>query len=371
MNFDKNTIIGFVLLMILLFGYIFVTNQQQAAYMKEKHIKDSIANAGKPQKIISPEQKKSKDVSSSLAKDSLKKEMLSTSSLPEQLTFIENDLMKVAFTNKGGYPKYIEIKSQKDVSGKPVVLGGNTHQLSYSLKTKAGQLINSSEVDYAVELKGNSGSDVQEIIYSISDSSGKLIEHAFSINKDEYLIKWDIRSSASTLIPDQKIKLQWSMPVAQQEKDLKYEKGQSNIGYFENGEYDFDASGTGDSRTLGSKTQWIGIKQQFFNATVIAPNNFSQVKTEWTVPGEEADSLRQVMNVKSLLELNIGSTSSFSVPLQLYFGPNDYHILKKYGMKLESHVQLGYGIFAFVKYINRFVIMPVFDFLHNHMASVG
>ena len=50
MNFDKNTIIGFVLLMILLFGYIFVTNQQQAAYMKEKHIKDSIANACNPKK---------------------------------------------------------------------------------------------------------------------------------------------------------------------------------------------------------------------------------------------------------------------------------------------------------------------------------
>jgi YidC/Oxa1 family membrane protein insertase len=59
------------------------------------------------------------------------------------------------------------------------------------------------------------------------------------------------------------------------------------------------------------------------------------------------------------------------IPLQLYYGPSDYNVLKKYGNKMESLVPYGSGIFAFVKYINRHFLLPVFDFLRSHVASMG
>ncbi|MFN9958534.1 MAG: YidC/Oxa1 family membrane protein insertase, partial [bacterium] len=88
-------------------------------------------------------------------------------------------------------------------------------------------------------------------------------------------------------------------------------------------------------------------------------------------PGSDADSLQQVLTAKNLLRFDLAGASSATVPLQLYYGPNDYQGLKKYGLHLENHVQLGYGIFAFVKYINRFVVMPVFEFFHKYIASLG
>ncbi len=373
MNFDKNTVIGFVLLMVLLFGYIFVTNQQQAALMKEKHIKDSVANAGKIKKqvptAVTPIQS---DSIVSVMKDSATPGGLTKTDLPEQITVIENKLMKIGFTNKGGYPKYVELKNFKNADGRAVVLGEKANQFSYPLKLQDGNTAFSNELAYSIKQSGIATDSIQQVIYSVTGASGAVIEHVFVIRDNDYMFSWDISANqASSLFPEQKIKFQWNTIAAQLEKDLKYEKGQSNIGYYENDEYDFDASGTGDSRTLGSGTKWIGIKQQFFNTTIVAPNNFSQVKSDWTVPGEEADSLKQVMDVKTAFELNTGNTSGFTIPLKLYFGPNDYHILKSYGLRLESHVQLGYGIFAFVKYINRFVIMPVFDFLHDNISSVG
>jgi YidC/Oxa1 family membrane protein insertase len=373
MNFDKNTIVGFVLLMILLFGYIFVTNQQQAALMKEKHLKDSIASLNKPKARNSvPVNAATTDSVKIPLQDTAKPGTFVKSDIPEKITIVENDLIKVAFTNKGGYPKYIELKNYKNTAGLPVVLGQKLHQLSYPVKSQNGSALQSTDIDFLCNVKGSSSDNVQQISYQVTDASGVSLEHLFYLKKGEYMIDWDIRVNGSgQLFPDQQLGLSWGMIADQQEKDLKYEKGQSNIGYYNNDEYNFDAIGTGDTKTLDAKTRWVGIKQQFFNSTIIAPNNFSKVVTEWTVPGEEADSMKQVVNVKSRLEIGTGGTSSFNIPLKLYYGPNDYHILKSYGMQLESHVQLGYGIFAFVKYINRYVIMPVFDFLHQYIASIG
>lgn len=373
MNFDKNTIVGFVLLMILLFGYIFVTNQQQAALMKEKHLQDSLANLTKPKARNSIPVNIAKTDSVNIpSQDTAKPGTFVKSDIPEKITIVENDLMRVAFTNKGGYPKYVELKNHKNTAGKPVVLGQKFHQLSYPVKSQNGSTLQSTDIDFISNVKGSSTDNLQQISYLVSDAAGVSLEHVFSIKKGEYMIDWDIRVNGSgQLFPDQQLGLSWGMIADQQEKDLKYEKGQSNIGYYNNDEYNFDAIGTGDTKSLDAKTRWIGIKQQFFNSTIIAPNNFSKVVTEWMVPGEDADSLKQVVNVKSRLDIGTGATSSFNIPLKLFYGPNDYHILKSYGMQLESHVQLGYGIFAFVKYINRFVIMPVFDFLHQYIASIG
>jgi YidC/Oxa1 family membrane protein insertase len=372
MNLDRNTIIGFVLLMILLFGYIFVTNQQQAAYLKEKHLKDSVENAKKP--VIKKDSLKIADNEPAIlqSSDTIAAGTMAKSNLPEQMVEAENDFMKIGFTSKGGYPKYVLLKNHLNPEGKPVVLGEKGLNFSYPVKTPDGSTLPSSELSYSLEKTGYTGDSIQQIICSLQSPDGTALQHIFVIRKNDYMFEWNIRAvNAGKTIPDQTIKLGWDMTTAQLEKDLKYEKGQSNIGYVENGEYDFDAAGTGDSRKLGGQTQWIGIKQQFFNATIIAPNKFSEINTEWIVPGEEADSLHQVMRVKSILNLNIGNSSSFELPLRLYFGPNDYHTLKKYNMQLESHVQLGYGIFAFVKYINRFVILPVFDFLNNYVSSIG
>src|SRR5690606_28111751 len=69
------------------------------------------------------------------------------------------------------------------------------------------------------------------------------------------------------------------------------------------------------------------------------------------------------------IELQPGSTAS--VPLQLYYGPSEYKILKQYENQLEEMVPYGSGVFAFVKYINRYFLLPVFDFIQKHVASMG
>ena len=53
MNFDRNTVIGFVVLAVLFFGFFYYNSREQAANLKNKErelaIKDSIARLNKPQ----------------------------------------------------------------------------------------------------------------------------------------------------------------------------------------------------------------------------------------------------------------------------------------------------------------------------------
>lgn len=372
MNFDKNTVIGFVILMVLLFGYIFFTQQQQATLMKEKQrIADSVARVEQLKKKVQDTVTLQQPAATmdTVMQATLPGSFVVNASTPEQITIVENDLMKVTFTNKGGYPKSVELKNYKRYDGKPVVLGGEGHQLVYSINTGDNQSARTSQLNFNVGTVLSEG-DVQTITYSLSDSAGRLIEHRYRIKKNDYLIEWDVKfDGADRLLTQGILNLNWDIVTHKQEKDIKYEKGQSNIGYQEDGNYDFSAAGNGDDIKLGDKTQWIGVKQQFFNTSMIAGSKYAAAETAWMVP--ESDSLNHVMEVKSTLKFSLTGLREATIPLKLYYGPNDYHTLKRYNLGLENHVQLGYGIFAFVKYINRFIIMPVFDFFHQHMTSIG
>lgn len=289
----------------------------------------------------------------------------------EQLTVVENEVMKVTFTSKGGYPRQVELKKYKRFDGTPIVLGGQGHQLVYSVQTGTNQTALTSQLDFVssgVTRKGNN----QEIRFVLGGEGTPLLEHVFVIRENEYMIDWNIRiNGVNRLLTQGVLNLNWDIVTRQQEKDLKYEKGQSNIGYNENNSYDFDAAANGDTRKFGDKTKWIGVKQQFFNTTLIAPNNFSFAETKWVVPASNLDSLQQVMSVATTARFDVKAASEATIPLQLYYGPNEYKTLKKYNLLLENHVQLGYGIFAFVKYINRFIVMPVFDFFSKFISSYG
>lgn len=374
MNFDRNTIIGFVAMMVLLFGYIFFTQRQQGALEADKkRIADSVAQVEAIKRKAAEE--KAKALAAQKPADTAAQAPIAADEFQtggaEQTTVVENEVMKVSFTSKGGYPKSIELKNYKRFDGKQVVLGGNTHHLIYPVNAGANKSAKTSDLQFAAGAVTTTA-DGQAITFSVSNAAGQMIEHIYKIKNNSYLIDWTIQlKGADKLLTQGILNLNWDITANQQEKDLKYEKGQSNIGFVEEGDYDFEAAGTGDSKKFGEKTKWIGVKQQFFNTSLIAVNNFASAETNWTVPESKDDSLQKVMDVQSTLRFNLAGVSAATIPMQLYFGPNDYHILKSFDNKLESHVQLGYGIFAFVKYINRFVVMPVFDFFNKNIGSMG
>lgn len=373
MNFDRNTIIGFVLLMLLLFGFMFISERQRAEFAKQKQKEaDSIAAVKKAKQRL---QDSAAALLPTINADTVQNAdtLAGVQSVlaPEQLTVVENKRIKVTFTNKGAYPRSVELKDYRRWDGSSVVLGGPQHLLVYDINIGNNAATSTENLSFGTPEITRNG-DVQLVRYSLVQANGTNIVHEFTIRDDEYLMDWNLKLNGTDRLFTQGIlNIQWNILANQQEGDLKYEKGQSNLAWNENNAYDFTQAGTGGSEKLGDKTKWVGVKQQFFNTTMLAKNNFSYAASSWTVPAEDDTANRYVMDVKSQLRFELKGLSSATVPMQLYFGPNDYHILSKYDNLLASHVQLGYGIFAFVKYINRYIVMPVFDFFSKYVGSLG
>src|SRR5687767_13759641 len=97
-------------------------------------------------------------------------------------------------------------------------------------------------------------------------------------------------------------------------------------------------------------------------------NKLKSPFTNWLV---REDTNRIIMRAVTAAKIDVGISDRAQIPLQLYYGPSDYNILKKYDNDMEEIVPYGSGLFAFVKPINRYFLLPVFDFLQKNVASMG
>ena len=137
MKFDRNTVLGFVILAALFFGYFFYNNKEQTAYRKNKAIQDSIENAKHPKpRLDTLAARKDSVVNDSINKTTRAGDFQGAVTGTEQLVFAENELIRVTFTNKGGQPKVVELKKFKNQdSGLVKLAGTDFDKISYSINS--------------------------------------------------------------------------------------------------------------------------------------------------------------------------------------------------------------------------------------------
>lgn len=374
MNFDRNTVIGFVLLALLLFGFFYYTNKQQAALQKQRATQDSIAArakdslAGINQQKITPVQKDSGQVQNPAvaAADSTGR-FAAARQGTEKLVSVENDLLKIVFTNKGGQLKYVELKKFKAPDSSNVKLAGTGFdKIDYRVVSGPDKTDSISGLYFSDAQIQKNGND-QVVTYQLQSNDGNSITHTFTVTPD-YMINFDLSiNGVQQLLPGNNLLLTWQNQAVQQQKDLSYEKQQSQIGYRVDGDYDYSSAMSSDNEEFSKPVNWVAVKQQFFNSALIAKNNFSSGSISWVAPSDEKTVVKAVANLK----VQLPNSPNATVPLALYFGPTDYTTLKKYHNDMENMVNLGSGIFAFVKYINRWIILPVFDLFSKFTSNFG
>ena len=89
---------------------------------------------------------------------------------------------------------------------------------------------------------------------------------------------------------------------------------------------------------------------------------------EWAV---QQESEKEVVRSTANMKVQVPAAASATVPFSIYYGPSDYHLLKKYDMKFEKLVNLGQGMYAFVRPLNKFIILPIFDFMKSFVGNYG
>jgi YidC/Oxa1 family membrane protein insertase len=372
MKFDRNTVIGFVVLAALFAGYFIVTSNEQKAYMKQKAIDDSIRAAGIKPKVIDTLAYRI----DSMRRDSMQRlatagGFQATLNGTEKVVYVENELFKVALTNKGGQPKWVELKKFKNMdSGHVKLAASNFDNISYAIKTgdnNSDQVANFYFQKIDSVTNPDKSTTVSFTLQADSAASTSIV-HSYTIRPDEYMVDFDVQiNGANQLLPDGTMNLIWQYTAAQQESSLTFEEQNTQIGYVEDGEFDYHTIGKRKTVDFNDgPVKWLGVRQRFFNTFLVAKNDFSSGKMEWVIPAPDQKIVMQSTSTMKVKLAN-GGNAGFSI----FYGPADYHTLRKYDLKFDKLINLGQGPYAFVRPLNRFVVLPVWDFIKGFVGNFG
>jgi YidC/Oxa1 family membrane protein insertase len=360
---DRNTVIGFVLLAALLFLYLFLsTKSSQELQEQKKRQQDSLALVRRVNDSIAA----TRDTTSiKPSADTAGLAKIGT----EQFSIVENGVFKIAFTNKGGQVKSVELKKYASATGKPIVLNGTSYdKISYSINIAPNQAAQSSELYFAPAVITTNADKSSTVNYKLSLATGEYITHQFTLRPNDYMIDWNVQmNGADKLLSQGNFNLIWQSQPVKQEKDVVYERQQTNICFYEDGDFDYIMSRT--EKKFEKPVQWVSIAQQFFNSTLIAKNNFNSGDVSWVKETTDSSAIIAKATATLQAKIPIGSVAVF--PMQLYYGPNHYGILKKQAPEMDKIVNLGRDFYAFVRPINKFIVMPVFDLFKSFIASYG
>jgi YidC/Oxa1 family membrane protein insertase len=372
MGMDRNTVIGFVLIGVLLIGMFYINSRSNQAYLAEKkRVEDSIAATKPKQDIIALKADSLKLDSLHKAQQQLPSAFITDTTNKERFDTLENDVMKIVFTNKGGQPKTVELKKYNRFDGKPLLLeSGNFNKISYQINSgQVNQTSQTASIPFVTGGKVIAADKTQGISFILKDSTGREIVHQFSLRPDSYLVDFNIgMNGADKLVSQNTLNLTWQTETQQAEKDKAYERQQTHICYYKNGDYDFEYLGSGDDKRFEKPVDWLAVKQQFFVSALVAKNKIQSSFVKWTVPTDSSNVIAQTI---ADCKFSLNGTSAVNIPLQLYYGPSDYNVLNKAGNEMQNIVPYGSGVFAFVKYINRHFLLPIFDFFRKNIASMG
>jgi len=375
-KFDPKQLIGYVLIAVLATWMLYNNKpteeelKQQEAQKTEEVVKETSA-----EKVVVE-----KDFSANSVKDSASLVQLNNklgvfaygASLPSAtnaVTEITNDVLKLNFSNKGGYLNSVELTDFKTHDQKPLYLVKDDNaSLNIKLTTTDNRILNTKDLYFEPSVTKNG--DNQVVSMKLKVSATQFLEYRYEIEASDYRVDFSIRSQglANVINTANGVDLNWNLKARVNEKSLTYENQNTAIHFFQDGDLECLGLTVGDD--IAENINWVGFKQHFFSSILLADTTFEKitVKQDNYIESDttEADFLK---GFELQTQLNVAG-GEINQNMSWYYGPNDYQILKSYeGLGLEKNVNLGWGIFG---WINKFLFIPIFGFLSAHLgASLG
>ena len=379
---DKNTIIGFILILLVLFAFFFWNRPSQEQIEAQRRYQDSIASLTQSQieeqQVVI--QGQAKEAELGVNSDSLGQARLTakfgdfagTAQGTEELITLENDLMILKITTKGGRIYSVQLKNYTDYKKNPLMLfQDNDAQFSLTIETNNNRIFNTDELFFEAV---NTAPLETTLRLKAGDDAG--IDFVYRLHPDDYMVDFSIvphhlqdyiKSGTSSLY------LNWAQKMRQLEQGRKYEEQYTRLTY----KYFLDDveqlnNAKNDSKSITNKLKWIGYKDQFFSSALIAPEGFTSAQVESQYMEDEV----YLKQYTSIMSVDFEPKLEKSIDLNFYFGPNDYNLLKRYDktkfagqdLQLEKLVPLGWSLF---RYINKWIIIPIFDWLTSWISSIG
>jgi len=387
-----NSIIGIALIFLILIGYSILTQPTQEEIDAVQNRRDSIAKI--ENEILQRQQDQENNLSPAPARGredpTLQKSTVPTNTLlseqakerfgpfanaaegENKYITIENELIKITLSTKGGRVYSVELKNYQTHDSLPLILfDGDSSTFSLNFVTQNRSI---STKDLYFKPDGNSftvsSKNKKTLSMRLYAGEDKYIEYLYSLRGNSYTLDFNIKFSGMQDIVASNanyLDLEWGINVHRQEKNLNYERQNTTIYYkYLDDEVDYLSETSDERETLKTKVKWVGFKQQFFTSAIIAENSFDKPTYIETVTKEGSE--KYVKSLTANLTIPYIHQSEESFPMRLYFGPNHYKTLKEFDLEMEKLIPLGWGIF---RWVNIYIIIPTFNFLEKYISSYG
>lgn len=360
---DKNSAIGFGLLIALLIGYFTYNNYSQKKFQEQQRA-DSIAYAkAHPQPVASPAKDPVADTATDRINDSLRRLMPPAYNGTAQDLVLENSKLALTINTKGAYPSAARLKDFVTYGKEPLYLfRGAKNNMSLVLPADNGTN-STADLFFSPEQRTEANGD-KTLELSADMGNGKKVVITYSLPADGYMLQYNIRLSG---MPGGTLPLTWNLQGQSTEKDVANERTATQIYYrYRDNDDDYFTVTEDKTKTLDKPVNWLGYRQLYFSTALIAGDGFNKVNIRSNTQLPETDVVSRSAFV---FDLPVAAGSDQQFKLRWYIGPNDYNTLKSYGIGLEDMVPYGYGIFSFVKYINKWFLLPLFTFLSSTVGN--
>ena len=367
---NKNNLIGFVLIGVIMFGFTWYQSKQYNKQMEAQAQLDSIAFVEQMAAMAKDSVLKAENAANVAVQTmpAYKDSLLTEARLADaQVYKLSNDKIEVEFTTRGAQPYSVKINDYMTYDSTALYLI-KPEQSQYGVSVYAGENINTKDFVFNVVEHNDS-----LIVMQLPFAQGGYIQQVYSLSEGSYMVQNELSFvGMETLIPRNvsMLDIDWNVVIPRLEKGYKNEKQYSKMNYYFTGDKKSEEVGRGrdGSERINTKMKWFAFQQQFFSAIMTSGSEFASADLSVKYFAED-DPSRNLMACSAKLRSDFnGGSSVISLPYEFYFGPNDYRGLKAYDMKYEKIIPLGGWMVA---WFSRLVIIPCFDFLGKFIKNYG
>lgn len=366
---DKNTLVGFALIGAVIVGFGIWNRPSQEEMERARHYQDSIQAVTQKQEEIRKAQEEA--AAKTIQVDSTSA-LFSATQGTEQFTTLENNLVQLTFTNKGGRVCKAMLKEYNDQKHQPLVLfDGTDASLNIGFAGKNENILTEQMFFETTQVTDST------VTMRLNAGNGGHLDFIYKLLPESYVVDFTVQAVGmqNFFSPSSKsMSVNWKQRARQMEKGYTFEQRYTSLTYKPNGDsFDYLSETKDEKETIPAVLDWVAFKNQYFSCVFMAEKNFENATLESRMEQKGSGYMK---NYQADMETAFDPTGANPSRFQFYFGPNHFKTLlasndlsfKDKDQELEDLVYLGWPI---IRLINRWFTINLFDWLSSWGLSMG
>ena len=366
---DKNTLVGFILIGAVIVGFGIYNRPSQEERARAQHYQDSIQQILQEQE----EMKMAQDIAArQTARYDSTSQFYASTNGEETFTRLENDVVQLLFTNKGGRVCKATLKEYNDQKHEPLVLfDGTDASLNFGFEGKNENILTEQLYFKAINATDSS------VTMRLDATNGGHLDLNYRLLPNSYMVDLTIQAVGMQNFFSPSVKnmtIDWKQRARQMEKGYNFEQRYTSLTYKPaDDDFDYLSETKDEKETIPAVLDWVAFKNQYFSCVFMAEKSFENATLESKMEQQGSGYMK---NYAADMQSFFDPTGAHPSHFQFYFGPNHFKTLlasndlsfKDKDQELEDLVYLGWPI---IRLINRWFTINLFDWLSSMGLSMG